>query len=299
MMDDANQERVLAQFEAQRASLLALAYRMLGDFGRAEDVVQDAWLRWQRHAHPIEHAKAFLLKTVTRLCLNELGSARARREDLRADRLPEPIDLDACGLARVEQVDLVSTAFLVLLQRLTSAERAVFLLREVFEFEFAEIAGMVEKSEVACRQLLVRARAHVQEEKRQLQVSTELHRRTLRAFLAAASAGDAQALSRLLVEDAVLIADAGPDGGTFGRVRNLPGPLRGAHKIAAFLAAVTPQGLHGLALRECVINGQPALLVSRDDTPTSVISLALVGERIRAVFMQADPSRLKHLGRQP
>src|SRR5262249_24734173 len=140
----------LAIFESHRAALMALAYRMLGDLGRAEDMVQEAWLRWQSHAESVENPKAFLVTVVTRLCLNELDSARARREESRSDRLPEPVDLGRTGMEAIEALDQVSMAFLVVLQRLTPAERAVLLLRDVFEFDYGEIAALVHKSEVAC-----------------------------------------------------------------------------------------------------------------------------------------------------
>src|SRR5438552_7490874 len=155
MTDDA------AMFESNRPALLALAYRMLGEVARAEDVIQEAWVRWQQRKTEVDEPKAFLITTVARLCLDELGSARARREESRSDRLPEPVDLDEGGIGRVEMLDQVSMAFMVVLQRLTPAERAVLLLRDVFDFEYAEIAALVGKSEAACRKLLERARQNV------------------------------------------------------------------------------------------------------------------------------------------
>src|ERR1700682_867291 len=155
MIDDAQ------TFEAHRPALLALAYRMLGDLARAEDTVQEAWVRWQNRQGDVDASKAFLLTTVTRLCLDELGSARARREESRSDRLPEPVDLDESGLGRVEMIDQISMAFLVLLQRLTPAERAVLLLHDVFDMRHAEIGALRGKSDAACRQLLKRARENV------------------------------------------------------------------------------------------------------------------------------------------
>src|SRR5262249_7732280 len=145
-------------FETHRSTLLALAYRMLGDIARAEDVVQEAWVRWQKRQADVDAPKAFLVTTVTRLCLDELGSAHARREESRSDRLPEPIDLDDAGFGRLELLDQVSMAFLVVLQRLTPAGRAVFLLHDVFDMTHAEIGARLGKTEAACRQLLKRAR---------------------------------------------------------------------------------------------------------------------------------------------
>src|SRR5919108_1817671 len=170
----------LAAFESHRALLVAHAYRMLGDLGRAEDMVQEAWLRWDgRQQAEVDSPRAYLVTLVTRLCFNELDSARMRREESRSDRLPEPVDLDEGGLGRVEMLDQVSMAFLVVLQRLTPAERAVLLLRDVFDFEYHEIAALVGKSEPACRKLLERARQNVTTEKRLFSTSPEVHGRLL------------------------------------------------------------------------------------------------------------------------
>src|SRR5258705_8946578 len=174
----------LEVFESHRPLLVAHAYRMLGDLGRAEDIVQDAWLRWdgRRDDTEVSSPRAYLVTLVTRLCLNELDSAKTRREESRGDRLPEPVDLDEGGIGRVETLDQISMAFLVVLQRLTPAERAVLLLREVFDFDYKEIATLVGKTEPACRKLLERARQHVTEEKRLFSASPDAHRRLLAAF---------------------------------------------------------------------------------------------------------------------
>ena len=286
----------LVAFEACRPELLAMAYRMLGDFGRAEDMVQDAWLRWERRSGDVEAPRAFLLKVVSRLCLNELNSARVRREESRGDRLPEPVDLAQTGLDVIDTLDQISMAFLVLLQRLTPSERAVLLLHDVFDFSYEEIGGILKKSEPACRQALSRARENVARERRSLSTSPEEHRRLLQAFVRAASAGDQAQLLELLSDDAVLIADGGPDESHFGRLRNFPGPVTGAVKVAAVLAAVTPQGSVGLTVRECELNGQPAVLVLRDDRPHSAILLAVSDSKICSLFIHADASRLGHVG---
>ncbi len=282
-------------FQEHRPAMLALAYRMLGEVARAEDIVQDAWLRWQRRDVEVDSPKPYLIKTVMRLCLNELDSASARKEEARGDRLPEPVSLEDAGIAKVETLDRISMAFVVLLQRLTPAERAVLLLHEVFEFEHEEIASLIEKSEPACRQLLKRAREHVANERRTLMVAPEAHRRLLRSFLQAAASGDVGGVARLLADDVVLIADAGPEGGAYGRVRNLPGPIVGRTKVAAFVAAVTPQGAAGLVTQECELNGQPAVLVLRDGRPYTAILLSVADDGIRGVFIHADPARLCHV----
>jgi RNA polymerase sigma-70 factor (ECF subfamily) len=281
-------------FEAHRATLLSLAYRMLGDFGRAEDLVQDAWFRWQGRDAEVDVPKAYLVTIVTRLCLNELESARARREESRSDRLPEPIDLKRGGLDSVEAMDDVSMAFLVVLQRLTPAERAVLLLHDVFDFSHAEIATLVNKSEQACRQLLRRARENVTAERRGGAASPDEHWRLLRAFIRAARSGDADELTRLLADDAVIVADGGSDGVTVGRVRNIPRPVSGAMKIAAFLAAASQRD-GGLETRECELNGQPALIATQNGRTVAALLLVVADGRIRRVFIHADPAHLGHL----
>jgi RNA polymerase sigma-70 factor (ECF subfamily) len=280
-------------FEAHRPALLRLAYRMLGDLGRAQDIVQDAWLRWERLDEPPDSAKAFLTKMVTRQCLNELGSARARREESRSNRLPEPVEVGSAADA-VERADQISMAFLVLLQRLTPAERAVLLLHDVFDFGHEEVAALLEKTAPACRQLLARARRHVAAARRSLSASREEHLRLLHAFLSATREGNVDAIAALLTDDAVLIADGGPDGVTVDGVRNLPRPVSGAQRVAAAVAAL---GRHGAALdrREGTVNGQPALVAFLNGRPVFVVLLAVTSGRIGSVFIHADPARLSHI----
>ncbi|MBI2688267.1 MAG: sigma-70 family RNA polymerase sigma factor [Acidobacteria bacterium] len=284
----------LATFESHRALLVAHAYRMLGDLGRAEDIVQEAWLRWDGRKEEAVSPRAYLVTLVTRLCINELDSARARREESRGDRLPEPIDLDEGGLGRVELQEQVSMAFLVVLQRLTPAERAVLLLRDVFDFDYREIAALVDKSEPACRKLLERARENVAAEKRLFSASPEAHQRLLGAFARAASAGDLDALVEMLAEDAVMVTDGGAEGRRGGGIRNLQRPLQGARRIAAFVAA-TARSMD-LAFEIHELNGQPALVFYEGEAPFAALLLAVADNRIHRVFFHADLSRLNHLG---
>ena len=285
----------LEVFESHRPALIGLAYRMLGDVGRAQDMVQDAWLRWHNREVEVESPKAFLVTVVTRLCLNELDSARARREESRSDRLPEPVDLEQGGLARLEELEQLSMAVLVALERLSPAERAVLLLHEVFDFPHEEIARLVSRSPAACRKLLERARQRVSEGRRLITASREEHQRLLDAFLQAASAGDVAALTSLLAADAVLITDGGPEGREVAGIRNLRRPLEGAGRVAAFVAATSRRT--ELQVERRVLNGQPALLFLKDDQPFAAVLLAVAEGRIQRVFFHADPRRLRHLGR--
>lgn len=286
-----------ATFESHRAALVALAYRMLGDLARAEDVVQEAWVRWQRRdAVRVDAPKAFLVKIVTRLCLNELDSARARREESRGDRLPEPVDLDESGIGDVELLDQVSMAFLVVLQRLTPAERAVLLLHDVFELSHAEIAALVGKSDAACRQLLARARENVAAERRVFRASAKEHSELLNAFLLATRSGDVGSIARLLADDATLVVDAGPHGARLGKMRNVGRPIVGARRIAAFLHAVAREDTRVRTAHECVLNGQPAIVFVSRGRATTALLVSIADGKIRHVFVQADSSRLGHVG---
>jgi RNA polymerase sigma-70 factor, ECF subfamily len=284
----------LAAFEWHRALLIAHAYRMLGDLARAEDIVQDAWLKWSGPHEEAISPRAYLVTLVTRLCLNELDSARARREESRGDRLPEPAYLEEAGVARLEMLDRVSMAFLVALQRLTPAERAILLLRDVFEFDYSEIALLVEKSEAACRKLLERARENVAKEKRFFASSPEVHRRLLTAFHQAASAGDLDALVSMLAEDASLVTDGGAAGRRTAGIRNLQAPLVGAKKIAAFVSATAQSGDLETEIHE--LNGQPALVFYDEGAPFAALLLAIADDRIHRVFFHADLDRLRRLG---
>jgi RNA polymerase sigma-70 factor (ECF subfamily) len=283
-----------ATFESHRPALVRLAYRMLGDLGRAQDIVQDAWLRWQRLEDPVDSPKALLTKMVTRQCLNELASARARREESRSNRLPEPVRADV-EEDPVERADQISMAFLVLLQRLTPPERAALLLHDVFDFGHEEVAKLLEKTVPACRQLLSRARRHVAAERRSFTTSPEEHLRLLRAFLLASRDGDVDAIAALLTEDAVLIADGGPEGVTVDGVRNLPRPVSGARRVAVAITALSQRG-SGLERREWMVNGQPALVAFLHGRPVFVVLLAVANGRIGSVFIHADPARLSHVG---
>lgn len=271
---------------------------MLGDLGRAEDMVQEAWLRWEGHAGDADSPKAYLVTIVTRLCLNELDSARARREESRADRLPEPVDLDEGGMPNLEKLEQVSMAFLVVLQRLTPAERAVLLLHDVFDFDHREIADLVGNNAPACRKLLERARQHLAVERRMLVARADDHQRLLQAFLSATLAGDIRVLVNLLADDAIMITDGGPEGRVVERQRNLPQPLHGAARIAAFVVAATARTAGQLQIEEHELNGQPAIVFWTGNRPFAALLLAVADGKIQRVFFHADLDRLRYLGRR-
>jgi RNA polymerase sigma-70 factor (ECF subfamily) len=264
---------------------------------RAEDIVQEAWVRWQGRQASVDDPKAYLFTTVAHLCLDELGSARARREESRSDRLPEPIDLNETGMSRVEMIDQISMAFLVILQRLTPLERAALLLHDVFDMSHAEIAAVLGRKDAACRQLLKSARENVASERRVFQTSPEEHRRVLTKFMQAVIGGDQSALLAMLAEDAVLIADGGSGVRRYGRIRNIGRPVVGRERIAALIKAFTNQDPTArLVYSERMLNGQPALVAFLDGRALSAILVSVDSDKIRHVFIQGDPERLQHIG---
>jgi RNA polymerase sigma-70 factor (ECF subfamily) len=218
----------LATFDQYRGLLFSIAYRMLGSVADAEDMVQEAFIRWRS-------PRAFLVTVISRLCMNQLQSARARREEYVGEWLPEPLVTDAgsdpLGIIRVDES--LSMAFLILLERLTAVERAVFLLREVFEYEYSEIAAILGQNEANCLQILRRARQHVDAARPRFKASAKEQNELLQRFLEAATQGDMDGLVALLASDVVLRADGG------GRALAVPKPVRGARNVArAILATV-------------------------------------------------------------
>lgn len=288
MTDEAADARA---FDEHRSLLLGLAYRMLGDVGRAEELVQDAWLRFRERTDEARDPRAYLVTIVTRLCLNELASARRRREEARGDRLPEPIATDDGPLAAIADLDRISMAFLVMLRRLTPSERAVLLLHDVFDFDHAEVAALVGKSAPACRKLLERARENVASERRLLVADRAEHGRLLEAFLRAARAGDVAGLIALLAPDAVLVADGGARGRVVAGVRNLREPIRGAERVAAFVSHITPRGAPLFTQEIRVVNGQPALVLRADGAHFGTLLLGVADGRVHRVYFHADETK--------
>ena len=268
-------------FEAHRTLLFGIAYRMLGSAADAEDVLQEARLRWLgADQAEVTNPRGFLVTIVSRLCLDQLGSARVRREQYVGPWLPEPIatppDADPESL---------SMAFLLLLERLSPAERAAFLLTEVFDYSHAEVAVALGKSEEACRQLASRARRHVREGKPR-SVDRAEHQRVLGAFVAACASGDLAGLERLLAGDAVVHSDGG------GRVRAARNLVVGASRSARLLVGLARKGGAHLTIEPCEVNGLPALRMREAGRVDSVLSLDVRDGRIAAVFLVRNPDKL-------
>ena len=288
----------LATFDQHRGSLFSVAYRMLGSVADAEDMLQEAFIRWQRASDDeIRSSKAFLVTIVSRLCINHLESARARREEYVGQWLPEPMVTDPASdpLGVLGTDETLSMAFLILLERLTPVERAVFLLREIFDYEFAEIATILNRSEVNCRQILHRARQHVRASRPRFKSSAGEHDQLLQLFLQAASNGDVDTLVDLLSSDAVLQTDGG------GKAPALPNVIHGAAGVArAIVGGVKRARAQGAGLLRIVrVNGEPGVVTYRNGRPFSVLVLHVSEQHIGAIYIVTNPEKLAHLPQAP
>ncbi|GGV08303.1 DNA-directed RNA polymerase sigma-70 factor [Actinomadura cremea] len=276
-------------FEGQRPRMMGLAYRMLGSAAEAEDVVQDAYLRWSRAGH-VDVPAAWLTTVVTNLCLNRLSLARVRRESYVGPWLPEPVltgDGALGPLETVEQRESVSLGVLVLLERLTPAERAVFILREAFGHPHREIAEILGVSEAHSRQLHRRARTHVGEDGRKEDIDTGRHRRIVETFFGATLHGDVAALERLLAEDVVNVADGGGEATAARR------PILGRASVLRYLRgfASRPEAAR-VTSRIAEVNGEPGVLFWIDDALAGVVTLQIGDGRIARVRTVVAPRKL-------
>ncbi|HEX8001439.1 MAG TPA: RNA polymerase sigma factor SigJ [Mycobacteriales bacterium] len=283
-----------AAFEELRPLLSGIAYRMLGSVTEAEDVVQEAYLRYARAiaaGTAVESARAYLSAVTTRLAIDALTSARARRETYVGTWLPEPVVEDDDPARHAEQADTLSMAFLLLLERLSPVERAVFLLHDVFGYPFEEVAGIVGKTAANCRQLAARARRHVAEGRPRFDPD-DRGRAAARRFVAAMLDGDVDGLVALLADDAVVTGDSG------GGSPSWPRPITGRDKVARVLAASGRQARDaGLAVRLARVNGQPGA-VATDPAGRVVVVLAfeVSGGAVTGVRSVINPAKLAHLG---
>jgi RNA polymerase sigma-70 factor (TIGR02957 family) len=283
---DANLDDALAVFESVRGRLFGIAYRMLGSATEAEDIVQEIWVRWQGTDRSVVHdPPAFLATATTRLAINSLQSARARRETYIGPWLPEPVDTSADPTLGAERAEALGFAVLVMLERLTPTERAAYVLREAFAYSYEQISEIVQLSEAAARQLVSRARKHLAGERRR-EASQQEQRRLLTAFLQAAKTGDLDQLERLFAEDVVSYSDGG------GVVRASKFPVVGRLRVAKFVRAFHTHFWEGVAVTEGETNGQPALLLAKDGTTFAVLSLVASRGAIDQVLWMMNPHKL-------
>lgn len=278
-------------FRRLRPRLEGIAYRMLGSRAEAEEVVQDAWLRWHESAPAeLQSAEAWLVTITTRLAIDRLRAAKVQREHYVGAWLPEPVLTDAPATPEqtLERVDNLSVAFLVMLERLAPEARAAFLLREVFDADYAEVARTLGKSEAACRQMVSRAKAQLREERPRYSVTPESHHRLMAAFAAAMSSGDFAAMNAMLHEDATLIGDGG------GKVTSFPKPLVGGRRIAQLFYATYRRG-QAVRIELAMINGQWGLLRYIDGVLESAQTYETDGERVLRIHVQRNPDKLARL----
>lgn len=281
-----------AVFNALRPRLFSIAYRMLGLRTDAEDVVQDAWLRWHgTDKGAIVSLEAWLVTVTTRLAIDRLRSSKADREAYVGWWLPEPlVELDENTPEQaVEMASDVSVAFLWVLERLAPDERAAFLMRQVFDADYAEIAEVLGKSQVACRQLVHRAAARVQQERPRFSVPDAAHRELLATFRQAASKGDMAAMRSLLSDDVQLVADGG------GKVNSFLRILKGAGRVAGVFWSLEHQHPSQVAYRSARVNGEPGLLRYVEGKLESAQSFIVDDGRIVAIFIMRNPDKLAAL----
>ena len=282
-------------FEAERPYLRGLAYRMLGTVADAEDVLQEAFLRWQRaDVEAVRDARRFLSTTVARLALDALDAAKRRREVYVGPWIPEPLAGPATAADPVD-AESISLALLSVLESLSPLERAAYLLHDVFDYGYDELAEVLRRDAAAVRQLVHRARAHVQAKQPRYAPDGEAHRRVLTAFLAATVSGDVAALERLLVTDAVALSDSG------GRVRGTARrAVHGANAVARLLVGVARKMAASMMNVEVALaNGEPGLVVRLEDGSVTFIAVETDGERVYTVRILRNPDKLRAWARPP
>jgi RNA polymerase sigma-70 factor (ECF subfamily) len=286
-------------FETQRPHLFGIAYRMLGSAMEAEDMVQETYLRYQATpAETIRSERAFLSTVVTRLCLDQLKSARAQRERYLGPWLPEPVPTVHLADAplpadRVGERESISMAFLVLLESLTPVERAVFLLHEVFDYSFAEVGEIVERPEATCRQLFRRAKQHLAERRPRFAPSSAEHQRLTESFLRACGRGDIEELTDLLAEDVSIWSDGG------GKVRAAQRPIHGRDAVARFVLGILRKAPADLRVELREVNGELAIVSRVGGRPFAALSLETDGQQIRGLRLVVNPDKLDGLERAP
>ena len=282
------------EFEELRPLLFSLAYRLLGSVAEAEDAVQEAWLRYETTPTQPRSPKAFLSAVVTRIAIDVLRSSRVRREQYVGEWLPEPLldDPYEDPARSAELGDSLSMAALLLLERLSPLERAVFVLREVFAYDFAEVAATVGRSEAACRQLLVRARRHMDSGRPRFEADRRARDELAARFFDAFRNGDVEGLREVLAADVGLVGDAGGKAPALGRT------VVGADKVARLLASLFP-GLDrvGATFEQCEVNGQPgAILRDREGKVAFAFALEVLGGQIQTIRSVGNPDKLGHVG---
>lgn len=283
-------------FEKERGHLFGVAYRMLGSAAEAEDILQEAFVRYVESEIDADSPRAYLTTVVVRLCLDHLKSARARRETYVGPWLPEPLVSTEEPVpgpdARTELAESLSLAFLVLLERLSPLERAAFLLREVFDQPFDEVAKVIGTSEAACRQLVARARAHVDENRPRYEATHEKKHALLAAFLAACASADPTALGRVLAADVVVRSDGG------GKAHAALKPVLGRERVVRFILGLLKKAPPEAGVELAWVNGQPGFLLRDAHGLASVVTLTVGDDAVQDVWIVVNPDKLARIGAQ-
>lgn len=276
-------------FGRERRRLFGIAYRMLGSVADAEDILQEVWLRWEHADHEsVREPAAFLTTVTTRLCINEMQSARSRRETYIGPWLPEPVNTEDDPSLGAERGEALQFAVLLLLEKLTPTERAAYVLREALDYPYERIADIVRSSVPAARQLVSRARKHLAEERRTPVPPTD-HKRLLEAFLVAARGGDVAALENLFTADVVSYTD-GNGVKLAARI-----PVSGRTRVATFVAAFSGHFWTGKTIGWVQINGQPAATLSEEGTVTTVVTVTAAEDGIAQLLWVMSPAKLRHV----
>jgi RNA polymerase sigma-70 factor (ECF subfamily) len=279
-----------AGFEAQRARLMGVGYRILGSVTDAEDVVQEAWIRWDgADRSQIANPEAFLTTVVTRLALDRLRRAKARRETYSGPWLPEPIAADADPETAAELADSLSMALLVVLETLSPLERAAFVLREVFQVPYAEVARTLGREEPAVRQLVRRARRRVDDGHARFQADRATHTATVLAFVEACSSADLDALLKVLSPDVVAVGDGG------GVARAPRRPVNGPDKVARLMIGITAKAAPGLAYGLEVFNGRIGIVARQDGRAVAALAFTVADGKLSTIHVIANPAKLAGL----
>lgn len=293
----------MSTFEEHRSLLIGVAYRILGSVADAEDVVQEAWLRWSGvDEASVDDAKAYLIRVTSRLAIDRLRWAKSRRESYVGPWLPEPISLAPDVAEHAELADSVELALLVVLETLSPLERAVFVLREAFDLPFSEIAQVIGRGEAATRQLAKRAREHVQDKRARFDVDLGQRRQITERFMTAASDGDLDGLMELLSSEVTLVSDGG------GKARSPLRALTGAINVTRFLTSIsTPDGIAkfmasisvtdfaDMSYDLATVNDAPAIVLSVAGRVVSVMALDIKDGAIDTIYLLANPDKLTHL----
>ncbi len=285
----------MTTFEEQRPKLFSIAYRMVGSAMDAEDIVQDAWLNYQRQSTAPDNPSAYLRKIVTNLSLDYLKSARVQREQYIGEWLPEPIVTDTSSPAEeLSKAETISVAFLVILETLSPVERAVFILREVFDYGYDDIANILDKSEATCRKIFSRAKQHIQTNRPRFETSPETHTKIVTQFRSALNTGDLSQMTTLLADDVTLVSDGG------GKVPAAIRPLQGRDIIMKFLAGLYKRANDmgvSYVIEGCILNGEQGI-IGRDtktNTPFLAATFEVNQSQIIAIRIVRNPEKLSHL----